>query len=73
MSPSPRLTLAALTTPITFFAVTYAALRISSPYCVSAMLSLSTLALLGSVVMSLLGQHRVGWSSFAILAGATFS
>ena len=72
MPGSPRLTLGALTALIAFCAVTFAALRISSPYWAAAMVSLTSLVLLGSIVAALWGRHRAGWSGFAIFGWGYF-
>jgi hypothetical protein len=68
----PRLTIAALIGLVALCAVTFAALRTSSPYWASAMMSLTMLVLLGSVVASVWGRHRAGWSGFAIFGWGYF-
>jgi hypothetical protein len=72
MTRSPRLTIAALMLLIVVCAANFAALRTSSPYWASAMVSLTVLALLGSVVAGLWGRHRAGWSGFAIFGWGYF-
>jgi hypothetical protein len=72
MTPLPRLTIAALIGLVALCAVTFAALRTSSPYWASAMVSLTVLVLLGSVVASVWGRHRAGWSGFAIFGWGYF-
>ena len=57
MARGPRLTIAALIGVVAFCAVTLAALRTSSPYWASAMVSLTVVVLLGSVVASLWGRR----------------
>ena len=47
-------------------------MRASSPYWASSMVSLTVLVLLGSVVASLWGRHRAGWSGFAIFGWGYF-
>jgi hypothetical protein len=68
----PRLTLAALVGFIALCAATFAALRTASPYWASAVVSLTVLALFGSVAASLWSRHRVGWSGFAIFGWGYF-
>ena len=72
MTHPPRLTVAALIGLVAFCAASFAALRTSSPYWASAMVSLTVLALLGSVVACVWGRHRVGWSGFAIFGWGYF-
>jgi len=72
MTHPPRLTIAALIGLVALCAVTFAALRTSSPYWASAMVSLTILVLLGSVVASVWGRHRALWSGFAIFGWGYF-
>jgi CDP-diglyceride synthetase len=72
MTRRPKLTIAALMALVAFCAATFAALRASSPYLASAMVSVTVLVLLGSVVASLLGRHRAAWSGFAIFGWGYF-
>lgn len=72
MTRSPRLTIAALIGLVALFAVTFAALRTSSPYWAAAMVSLTVLVLLGSVTASIWGRHRARWSGFAIFGWGYF-
>lgn len=72
MARPPRLTIAALMLLVVFCAATFAALRTSSPYAASAMVSLTVLALLGSVVAGIWGRDRAGWSGFAIFGWGYF-
>ncbi len=53
MTRLPRLTIAALIGLVALCAVTFAALRTSSPYWASTMVSLTSMALLGSVLARL--------------------
>ncbi len=68
----PRLTVAALVGLVALCAATFAALRTSSPYWASAMVSLTVVVLLGSVAASLRGRHRAFWSGFAIFGWGYF-
>jgi hypothetical protein len=68
----PKLTIAALMGLVVLCAATFAALRTSSPYGASVMVSLTILVLLGSVVASLWGRHRAGWSGFAMFGWGYF-
>jgi hypothetical protein len=72
MTRTPRLTIAALMLLVVVCAATLAALRTSSPYWAAAMVSLTVLALLGSVVAGLWGRHRAAWSGFAIFGWGYF-
>jgi hypothetical protein len=72
MPRPPRLTIAALIGLVALCAATFAALRSSSPYWASAMMSMTVLVLLGSIVASLLGRHRRIWSGFAIFGWGYF-
>jgi hypothetical protein len=72
MSRLPRIHISALVGLVALCAATFAALRTSSPYWASAMVSLAVLALLGSVVASLWGRHRAGWSGFAVFGWGYF-
>jgi hypothetical protein len=72
MARQPRLTIAGVTVLIALCGVTFAALRISSPYWASAMVSLTVLILLGSLVSGIWGRHRALWSGFAIFGWGYF-
>ena len=72
MTRPPKFTIAALMGVVAFCAATFAALRASSPYWASAMVSTTVLVLLGSIVASLLGRHRARWSGFAIFGCGYF-
>jgi hypothetical protein len=67
-----RIPISALIGLVAFCAASFAALRTSSPYWASAMVNLTLLALLGSVVASLWGRHRAGWSGFAVFGWGYF-
>jgi hypothetical protein len=72
MPRPPRLTIAALMGLVAVCAATFAALRSSAAYWASTMVTVTVLALLGSVVASLLGRHRTGWAGFAIFGWGYF-
>lgn len=72
MTRPPRPTVSALIGLVAFCAVTFAALRTSSPYWASVMVSLTVLILLGSVAASIWGRNRSGWSGFAIFGWGYF-
>ena len=72
MTRTPRLTMAALIGLVALCAVTFAALRTSSPYWAATMVSLTVLVLLGSVIASIWGRHRALWSGFAIFGWGYF-
>jgi hypothetical protein len=68
----PRITIAAMLGLVGLCALSFAALRASSPYWAAAMVSLTVVALLGSVVASIWGRHRAIWSGFAIFGWVYF-
>jgi hypothetical protein len=68
----PTINISTLIGLVVLCAATFAALRTSSPYWASAMVSFTVLALLGSVVASLWGRHRAGWSGFAVFGWGYF-
>jgi hypothetical protein len=72
MTHQPGLTIAARIGLVAFCAADFAAQRTSSPYWASAMVSPTVPALLGSVVASVWGRHRTGWSGFAIFGWGYF-
>jgi hypothetical protein len=72
MSRPPRLTISALIGLVAVSAASFAALRSSSPYTASTLVSLTVLVLLGSIVASLWGRHRAAWSGFAIFGWGYF-
>jgi hypothetical protein len=68
----PRINISTLIGLVVLCAATFAALRTSSPYWASAMVSFTVLALLGSVVACLWSRHRAGWSGFAVFGWGYF-
>ncbi len=72
MTRPPRFTIAGLMVFVALFAMMLAALRTSSPYWASAMVSATVLILLASVIASLLSSHRAAWSGFAIFGCGYF-
>ena len=72
MTRPPKFTIAALMGLVALCAATFAALRTSSPHSASAMVSVTVLVLLGSVVASLRGRHPAAWSGFAIFGCGYF-
>src|SRR5262245_42841412 len=72
MMHSPRLTLSALIGIVAYCSVTLAALLKSSPYGAAVLMTLTVVVLLGSVVASVWGRRRAGWSGFAVFGWGYF-
>jgi hypothetical protein len=68
----PRINTSSLIRLVVLCAATFAALRTSSPYWASAMISFTVLSLLGSVVACFWSRHRAGCSGFAVFGWGYF-
>ena len=73
MRRMPRINVSTLMGLVALCAMALAALRTSSPYWASAMVSVTVLVLLGSVVASLRGRHRAAGPGSPSSAAATSS
>lgn len=72
MTRPPRFTIAALMGIIALCATAFTALRTSAPYWAAVLVSVTVVALLGSLVTCVLGRQRAGWTGFAIFGWGYF-